>query len=88
MPSIKIVHGLKGSGMIYGSKSKVVRKNKKGGMLPLLAAALLPSLLPALMGNGLQSNDEYSTNLKRLTHDLKTIQITKPKGPSRRYVEF
>jgi hypothetical protein len=90
MPSIKYLKGVKGTGLISGGKIHLIRGKKRTYGAAVGAA---------MMGSGLsEPEQEYNTNLKKLTNDLRQITLRdKPKSSNlskrteqigRRYINF
>jgi hypothetical protein len=88
MPSLKYLKGIKGTGLISGGKIHLIRGKKRSY-----------SSGAAMMGSGLsEPEQEYNTNLKKLTNDLRQITLRdKPKSSNlskrteqtgRRYINF
>jgi hypothetical protein len=87
MPSIKYIKGVKGTGMISGGKIHLIRGKKRSY-----------SSGAAMMGSGLsEPEQQYSTNLKKLTNDLRQITLhdrpsdkfkKKKEDVGRRYINF
>jgi hypothetical protein len=92
MPSLKYLKGIRGTGLISGGKIHLIRGKKRSYSSGAAVGA-------AMMGSGLsEPEQEYNTNLKKLTNDLRQITLRdKPKSSNlskrteqtgRRYINF
>jgi hypothetical protein len=89
MPSIKYIKGIKG-GVITGGKIHLIRGKKRSYSSGAAVGA-------AMVGAGLsEPEQEYNTNLKKLTSDLRQITLRdkpnnlfkKKEEVGRRYINF